>query len=109
MVDATTRDLSPSEAARKSKVLTAEEAVSELIPDRSPTLWVGGMHMHNVPMALLRECIRQGKRFETLYAGPSVSLPADLLLTVLLVRARVDAADVVFTQEVRPPRGEGAE
>src|SRR5207237_1351599 len=85
MADVTTRDSSSSEAARKSKVVTPEEAVSELIPDRCPSLWVGGMHMHNVPMALVRECIRQGKRFETLYAGPSVSLPAELLLGAGLV------------------------
>ncbi len=36
--------------------------------------------MHNVPMALVRECIRQGKRFETLYAGPSASIAAELLM-----------------------------
>src|SRR5438552_16822031 len=66
--------------ARKSKLLPAEEAVSSLVPDRAESLWVGGMHMHNVPMALVRECIRQGKRFETFYAGPSSSLAAELLI-----------------------------
>ena len=50
------------------------------MPDKSESLWVGGMHMHNVPMALVRECIRQGKRFETFYAGPSSSLAAELLI-----------------------------
>jgi glutaconate CoA-transferase subunit A len=48
-------------------------------------MWVGGMHMHNVPMSLVRECIRQGKRFETLYAGPSASMAADLLIGAGLV------------------------
>jgi glutaconate CoA-transferase subunit A len=43
------------------------------------------MHMHNVPMALVRECIRQNKRFGTLYAGPSSSLAADLLIGAGLV------------------------
>ncbi len=70
---------------RTSKVMTPEEAVSTLIPERSDSLWVGGMHMHNVPMALLRECVRQGRRFETLYAGPSYSLAAELLIGAGLV------------------------
>src|SRR5438128_12197691 len=75
----------PEQPTRTSKVMSPEEAVSTLVPERSASLWVGGMHMHNVPMALVRECIRQGKRFETLYAGPSVSLPAELLLGAGLV------------------------
>src|SRR5437762_5290328 len=70
---------------RTSKVMTLEEAVSTLVPERAASLWIGGMHMHNVPMALVRECIRQGKRFETLYAGPSYSLGADLLIGTGLV------------------------
>jgi glutaconate CoA-transferase subunit A len=43
------------------------------------------MHMHNVPMGLVRECIRQGKRFGTLYAGPSSSLASELLIGAGLV------------------------
>src|SRR5690242_11573787 len=73
------------EPERASKVMDLAEAVERLVPDRSPSLWVGGMHMHNVPMALVRECIRQGRRFETLYAGPSVSLAAELLIGAGLV------------------------
>lgn len=65
---------------RKSKVKDIEAAVATLVPDTCESLWVGGMHMHNVPMALVRECIRQGKRFQTLYTGPSASLAADLLI-----------------------------
>ena len=65
--------------------MTPEEAVAQLIPDRSPSLWVGGMHMHNVPMALVRPLVRQGKRFDTLYAGPSASLAAELLIGAGLV------------------------
>lgn len=70
---------------RKSKVAAVEEAVARLVPGVSESLWVGGMHMHNVPMTLVRECIRQGKRFETLYAGPSSSMAADLLIGAGLV------------------------
>jgi glutaconate CoA-transferase subunit A len=70
---------------RASRVMEVEDAVSTLVPDRTESLWVGGMHMHNVPMTLVRECIRQAKRFETLYAGPSSSLAADLLLGAGLV------------------------
>ena len=70
---------------RSSKVMGVEEAVATLLHDRSESLWVGGMHMHNVPMALVRECIRQGKRFETFYAGPSSSLAAELLIGARLV------------------------
>ena len=71
-------------ATRRSKLADAATAIRNL-PDRSESLWVGGMHMHNVPMALVRECIRQGKRFETLYAGPSASIAAELLLGAGLV------------------------
>src|SRR3954471_4915981 len=70
---------------RNSKVMTLEDAVSSLVPDRAQSLWVGGMHMHNVPMALVRECVRQGKRFETFFAGPSSSLAAELLIGAGLV------------------------
>src|SRR4051794_14916233 len=69
---------------RRSKVLEIEEAIG-LLPAHSESMWVGGMHMHNVPMALVRECIRQGKRFETFYAGPSSSLAAELLMGAGLV------------------------
>ncbi|HVF99704.1 MAG TPA: CoA-transferase [Chloroflexia bacterium] len=80
--------MSDTEAAtpvRASKLRELEDAISSLVPDRCESLWVGGMHMHNVPMALVRECIRQGKRFETLYAAPSASLAADLLIGAGLV------------------------
>ena len=80
--------MSDTEVTRRSKLLDVSEAVATLVPDYSESLWVGGMHMHNVPMALVRECISQGKRFGTLYAGPSASLAADLLIGAGLV-ARV--------------------
>jgi glutaconate CoA-transferase, subunit A len=77
------------ERQRSSRVTSLEDAVSALVPERSESLWVGGMHMHNVPMALVRECIRQGKRFETLYAAPSVSIAADLLIGSGLIERMV--------------------
>lgn len=85
-----------SQPGRRSKETTIEEAISAL-PSRSESLWVGGMHMHNVPMTLVRECIRQGKRFETFYAGPSSSMPADLLMGAGLVE-RVVVGYIGFEQ-----------
>jgi glutaconate CoA-transferase subunit A len=82
--------------SRNSKVLEVEEAIG-LLPAQSESLWVGGMHMHNVPMALVRECIRQGKRFGTFYAGPSSSLAAELLMGVGLVE-RVVVGYIGFEQ-----------
>jgi glutaconate CoA-transferase, subunit A len=69
---------------RDSKVTSTDVAIA-LLPERSESLWVGGMHMHNVPMALVREIIKQGKCFDTLYAAPSASLAADLLIGAGLV------------------------
>lgn len=71
--------------ARHSKVAEVEEAVERLVPEHCESMWIGGMHMHNVPMATVRECIRQGKRIGTLYAAPSASLAADLLIGAGLV------------------------
>ncbi len=71
---------SQATAERTPKVVEIAEAISTFVPDQAESLWVGGMHMHNVPVALVRECIRQGKRFETFYAGPSSSLAAELLI-----------------------------
>jgi glutaconate CoA-transferase subunit A len=79
------------ERVRRSKVMGVEEAVSALVPAISPSLWVGGMHMHNVPMALVREVVRQRKRFETFFAGPSSSLAAELLIGAGLVERVVCA------------------
>lgn len=70
---------------RRSKVAEIEAAVEQFVPKQCDSLWIGGMHMHNVPMALVRECIRQGKRIGTLYAAPSASLAADLLIGAGLV------------------------
>ncbi|MEO5954021.1 MAG: CoA-transferase [Chloroflexia bacterium] len=85
-----------SESGRRSKEATIEAAIG-MLPARSESLWVGGMHMHNVPMTLVRECIRQGKRFETFYAGPSSSLAAELLMGAGLVE-RVVVGYIGFEQ-----------
>ncbi len=70
---------------RRSKITEIEQAIEQFVPMHCESLWVGGMHMHNVPMAAVRECIRQGKQIGTLYAGPSASFAADLLIGAGLV------------------------
>lgn len=70
---------------RKSKVVSAREAISRYVPDRCRELAVGGMHMHNNPMALVRELVRQGKRVARLVTSPSAGINADLLLGAGLV------------------------
>lgn len=74
-----------SSLGRQSKVLEVEQAVEQFVPKHCESLWIGGMHMHNVPMAAVRECIRQSKQIGTLYAAPSASLAADLLIGAGLV------------------------
>ncbi|OGS51457.1 MAG: hypothetical protein A3K65_06365 [Euryarchaeota archaeon RBG_16_68_12] len=61
------------------------EAVRALVP-RDGFVAVGGMHMHNAPMALVREMIRQGIRIDTLATSPSASIQADLPIGAGLVR-----------------------
>lgn len=80
---------SHNSAIRRSKVAEVEEAVERLVPKHCESIWIGGMHMHNVPMATVRECIRQGKRIGTLYTAPSASLAADLLIGAGLVERLV--------------------
>ncbi len=61
------------------------EAVRAFVPPDA-SLAVGGMHMHNAPMALVREAVRQGIRIGTLSTSPSASLQADLPIAAGLVR-----------------------
>ncbi len=70
---------------RRSKVVTIKEAVSNLIPDGLPELAIGGMHMHNNPMAVLREIVRQKRRVKRLVTSPSAGVNADLLIGAGLV------------------------
>ncbi|CAA7601106.1 Coenzyme A transferase family I [Acididesulfobacillus acetoxydans] len=65
---------------RTRKVIPLSEAIRRFVPDDCPSLAVGGMHMHNNPMALIREVIRQNKKIKRLITSPSADINADLLL-----------------------------
>ncbi len=73
-----------SAVPRTEKVVTPREAVEAHLTD-GVFLGVGGMHMHNNPMALIREVVRQGIRVGTLTTSPSGSINADLLIGAGLV------------------------
>jgi glutaconate CoA-transferase, subunit A len=60
-------------------------AIEELVPDGAGLLAIGGMHMHNNPMALVREVIVQRRHARRLLTSPSASLAADLLIGAGLV------------------------
>jgi glutaconate CoA-transferase subunit A len=65
--------------------LTAAAAVEELVPEGTDLLAVGGMHMHNHPMELVRQMVRGRRRVRRLLTSPSASLAADLLIGARLV------------------------
>jgi glutaconate CoA-transferase, subunit A len=67
------------------KVLSMQEAVARLVPDPCPVLAIGGMHMHNNPMAAVFELIRSGHHIGRLLTSPSASLNADALIGAGLV------------------------
>lgn len=67
-----------------NKVRSAAAAIAELMPDGAMVA-VGGMHMHNNPMTLVRELVRQKKRIGRLLTSPSACINADLLLGAGLV------------------------
>ncbi|MCL5447272.1 MAG: CoA transferase subunit A [Actinobacteria bacterium] len=67
-----------------SKVVSISDAVSSIVEDGSFVV-VGGMHLHNNPMALVREIIRQGRRTGKLLTSPCGAMNADLLLGAGLV------------------------
>ncbi len=69
---------------RAKKLMSASEAVDRFLKPGC-MLGVGGMHMHNNPMALIREVARQGKRIGTLVTSPSANINADLLIGAGLV------------------------
>lgn len=68
-----------------SKLLSLPEAVERYVPDGVGLLSVGGMHLHNNPMALIREVVRQQRRIRRLLTSPCGALNADLLLGAGLV------------------------
>ncbi len=76
----------PEEAdERPSKRLELVEAISAYVPSGLDSLAIGGMHMHNVPMAFVREIVRQKRRIRRLITSPAASLGADLLIGAGLV------------------------
>ncbi len=70
---------------RPSKQLDLAEAVRRYVPDGLESLAMGGMHMHNVPMAFVREIIRQKRHIKRLITSPAASLNADLLIGAGLI------------------------
>jgi len=67
-----------------SKVVPISDAIANFVSDGA-FVSVGGMNLHNNPMALVRETIRQGKRIGTLLTSPCGAMNADLLLGAGLV------------------------
>jgi len=65
--------------------MEVREAVRTYVPGDA-FLAVGGMHMHNAPMALVREVIRQAIPVQTLATSPSAGIQADLPIGAGLVR-----------------------
>jgi glutaconate CoA-transferase subunit A len=76
---------------RQPKKLDLTEAVSRFVPDEVESLAIGGMHMHNNPMALIRELVRQKKRIKRLITSPAACINADLLIGAGLVGEIVTA------------------
>ncbi len=66
-------------------VQTTAAAIDNLVPEGTRLLAVGGMHMHNNPMDLVRELIRRRRGVRRLLTSPSASLAADLLIGAGLV------------------------
>lgn len=70
--------------ARQEKVMEAEEAVKRFVRDGC-MLGVGGMHMHNNAMAVIREITKQKKKIGSLTTSPSACTNADMLIGAGLV------------------------
>lgn len=66
-------------------LLSPAEAIEELVPEGTGLLAVGGMHMHNNPMEMVRELVRRRRGVRRLLTSPSASLAADLLIGAGLV------------------------
>jgi glutaconate CoA-transferase, subunit A len=65
--------------------LSPAAAIEELVPEGTGLLAVGGMHMHNNPMVLVRELVQRRRHARRLLTSPSASLAADLLIGAGLV------------------------
>ena len=68
-----------------NKVLPLPDAIERHLPDGVGLLAVGGMHLHNNPMALVRETVRQGRHVRRLLTSPCGAFNADLLIAAGLV------------------------
>ena len=68
-----------------TRVVSAEEAIAAVIPAEAHTVAIGGMHLHNNPMALVFELVRHERRIERLVTSPSAALAADVLIGAGLV------------------------
>src|SRR5665811_2149551 len=69
-----------------SKLLSVPEAVERYVHDGVGLLSVGGMHLHNNPMSLVREVVRQRPTIRRLLTSPCGALNADLLVGAGLVQ-----------------------
>ncbi|MHB8245000.1 MAG: CoA transferase subunit A [Acidimicrobiales bacterium] len=66
-------------------MVSLSDAIERHVPDGVGLLAVGGMHLQNNPMALVREVIRQGRRVGRLLTSPCGAMNADLLVAAGLV------------------------
>jgi glutaconate CoA-transferase, subunit A len=71
--------------AGRVTVVPAADAVAGLTDQDLGLVALGGMHMHNNPMELVRELVRQHRRIRRLLTSPSAGIRADLLLRAGLV------------------------
>lgn len=71
--------------AGRVRLAPAAGAVAGLADQDLGLVALGGMHMHNNPMELVRELVRQRRRIRRLMTSPSGGMGADLLLRAGLV------------------------
>jgi glutaconate CoA-transferase subunit A len=76
--------MSEEKLERRSKIMTVGDAVGSFVREGC-VLGVGGMHMHNNPMGVIRELVRQKKKVKTLITSPSANVNADMLVGAGLV------------------------
>ncbi|MFQ6088787.1 MAG: CoA transferase subunit A [Candidatus Methanofastidiosia archaeon] len=69
---------------REEKVSDVQSSIKNFVKPKC-SLALGGMHMHNNPMELVREVVRQGIKIKTLITSPSACINADLLIGANLV------------------------
>ena len=67
-----------------AKVVSVQDAVARM-PAGMKTLALGGMHLHNNPMATVLELVRQERPIARLVTSPSAAMAADVLVGAGLV------------------------